>query len=182
MVPRITFVPVWDEGFFIFQWKGDLKLKLKSLDENIILKEASMDKHVPDDFYSTTNYTTMVFYNNEWVTVKEQRMDALIVVDENGAYCKKLRDIKKGDMVVCTDRGVKILSENTTDEEDSFGVSAEEEFITGFFEEEECGSIVEEEKIEEEISKEEEDNVESTAEGLSLPHEEKKKRIKRNTM
>ena len=67
-------------------------------------------------------------------------------------------------------------------EEDSFGVSAEEEFITGFFEEEECGSIVEEEKIEEEISKEEEDNVESTAEGLSLPHEEKKKRIKRNTM
>lgn len=74
------------------------------------------------------------------------------------------------------------IEEELTDEEDSFGVSAEEEFITGFFEEEECGSIVEEEKIEEEISKEEEDNVESTAEGLSLPHEEKKKRIKRNTM
>ena len=95
-------------------------MKLKDLKyKEVVLKKAELDKHVPDDFYSTTNHKTMIFYNNKWIEVEEQRMDAIIVVDGNSASCKKLRDIKQGDMVVCGDTGIKIVNENKMDEEDN---------------------------------------------------------------
>lgn len=90
-----------------------------NIDKNVLLKKATMDKHVPDDFYSTTNYTTFIYHNHQWIKVKNQRMDALIVVDENGAVCKKLRDIKRGDMVVCGDTGIKVINENNDGKEDN---------------------------------------------------------------
>lgn len=96
------------------------KFKNKNITKNILLKKAEKDKHVPDDFYSTTNYKTLVFYNNKWIEVKKQRMDALIVIDEEGASCKKLRDIKQGDMIVCGDTGVKIIKDNDVKAENSF--------------------------------------------------------------
>lgn len=92
--------------------------KYKDLNKSVILREATMDKHVPDDFYSTTNYTTLIFHNNKWIEVKEQRMDTMIVVEGEEATCRKLRDIKKGDMLVCGESGIKILNENTENEED----------------------------------------------------------------
>lgn len=88
---------------------------------SVILKEAIMDKYVPDDFYSTTNHTTMIFFDGQWITVGNQRMDALIVVKEKGAYCKKLRDIKKGDLLVCGETGVKVLKHNDLEDNGSFG-------------------------------------------------------------
>lgn len=78
--------------------------------KNAILKIAQQDKYVPDDFYSTTNYQTFISIDNQWQEVDKQRMDALIVVDQGLAFCKKLRDIKKGDQVVCGERGVKIVN------------------------------------------------------------------------
>jgi lysine-ketoglutarate reductase/saccharopine dehydrogenase-like protein (TIGR00300 family) len=80
--------------------------------DNVITKEAIKDKHVSDDFYSTTNNTTLVYYNNNWLEVRNQRMDALIVIDETGASCRKLRDIKKGDKIVCGDLGIKVINES----------------------------------------------------------------------
>jgi len=96
------------------------KLKNNNLSKNIVLKKVEQDKHVPDDFYSTTNYKTLVYHNHKWIEVKKQRMDALIVIDENDASCKKLRDIKKGDMIVCGDSGVKIVNDNEIKVENSF--------------------------------------------------------------
>lgn len=96
------------------------KFKNKNITENIVIKKVEQDKHVPDDFYSTTNYKTLVFYNDKWIEVKNQRMDALIVIDDNGASCKKLRDVKKGDMIVCGDFGVKIVKDNEEKVETSF--------------------------------------------------------------
>ncbi len=90
----------------------------KHIDENIVLKKAPMDKHVPDDFYSTTNHITKVFYKNKWIEVKNQRMDAIIVIEGEIASCRKLRDIKKGDMVVCGDTGVKIIKDKSSDNKD----------------------------------------------------------------
>lgn len=80
--------------------------------KSVILKVSEKDKNVPDDFYSTTNYTTKIFYGNKWLTVHNQRMDALIVVGNGIASCKKLREIKKGDMIVCGDTGVKLVMDN----------------------------------------------------------------------
>lgn len=89
--------------------------------EAVILKAAEKDKCVADDFYSTTNYTTMVFHENKWLTVQNQRMDAMIVINDEGASCKKLREIKKGDMVVCTEQGVKVLCDSEAQEDGDFG-------------------------------------------------------------
>lgn len=83
---------------------------------NVTLKAAEKDKYVPEDFYSTTNYATMIKLNDIWVTVQNQRMDALIVVSEQGTSCKKLREIKKGDQVVCGEEGVKIINDSKKEE------------------------------------------------------------------
>jgi lysine-ketoglutarate reductase/saccharopine dehydrogenase-like protein (TIGR00300 family) len=88
---------------------------------SVVLKEAIMDKHVPDDFYSTTNYKTVIFLEDSWITVQNQRMDAMIVVNGNGAYCKKLRDIKKGEWLVCGDAGVRVLNQLDSEDKDGFG-------------------------------------------------------------
>ncbi len=95
-----------------------MSLNKFNINKNVLLKKAPMDKHVPDDFYSTTNYTTFIYHNNQWIKVKNQRMDALIVVDKYEAVCKKLRDIKRGDMVVCGDTGVKIIRDDNDVKED----------------------------------------------------------------
>lgn len=88
--------------------------------KSILLKRVEKDSYVPDDFYSTTNYKTLVLHNNNWIEVKKQRMDALIVIDGEEAYCKKLRDIRKGDMIVCGDSGIKIVKDNNEATTDSF--------------------------------------------------------------
>jgi len=66
---------------------------------------------VPDDFYSTTNYHTYIHHQGEWRTVQDQRMDAIIRMDPDGPRCVKLRDIRKGDMVVCGHAGIKVVRE-----------------------------------------------------------------------
>src|SRR5271170_8044083 len=52
------------------------------------------DRCAPEDFYSTTNHKTYVRHGAHWVEVQNQRMDALIVVHEDQASCRRLRDIK----------------------------------------------------------------------------------------
>jgi lysine-ketoglutarate reductase/saccharopine dehydrogenase-like protein (TIGR00300 family) len=65
----------------------------------------------PDDFYSTTNHRTLVRHRQQWVEVQDQRMDALIVVAEGAARCRRLRDIRAGDLVVVGTRGIRVLPE-----------------------------------------------------------------------
>jgi lysine-ketoglutarate reductase/saccharopine dehydrogenase-like protein (TIGR00300 family) len=82
---------------------------------NVTLKPAPKDRVVPDDFYSTTNHRTFVRIGGTWVEVSKQRMDAVIIVSETstGTYaeCRKLRDVKEGEMVVCGANGVRIQPE-----------------------------------------------------------------------
>lgn len=81
--------------------------------DGVILKSAPNDMVMPRDFYSTTNNTTQIFLNNEWIDVENMMMDKCIVVDlrNNRAECKKIRDIRSGDMVVTGEKGVRILPE-----------------------------------------------------------------------
>ncbi|HZR25857.1 MAG TPA: TIGR00300 family protein [Vicinamibacterales bacterium] len=65
----------------------------------------------PEDFYSTTNHQTFVRRAGQWIAVEKQRMDAAIVLDGSRAECRKLRDIRKGDLVVAGVAGVKIVPE-----------------------------------------------------------------------
>ena len=73
------------------------------------LAEAPMDACVPEDFYSTTNHRTQIRLDGSWEDVARQRMDAVVVVEDGAARCVKLRDVRKGDLVVCGAGGVRIM-------------------------------------------------------------------------
>ena len=77
------------------------------------VQRAKKDGTAPADFYSTTNHSTEVYLDGRWRRVKNQRMDAVIVVSENGRdpACRKLRDVKRGDRVICGHEGIRILPE-----------------------------------------------------------------------
>jgi hypothetical protein len=82
------------------------------------------DRCAPEDFYSTSNHHTSVRVNGEFVEVRNQRMDAMIVVTNvvtnvamgrdtaaPEATCRRLRDLKAGDMVVTGMRGIRVTPE-----------------------------------------------------------------------
>jgi lysine-ketoglutarate reductase/saccharopine dehydrogenase-like protein (TIGR00300 family) len=87
--------------------------------EDAHLVAADRDGCAPEDFYSTTNHRTFVRRTGQWRQVERQRMDAAIVMDGDRASCRKLRDIRKGDLIVCGVSGVKIVPEFR--ERDRFG-------------------------------------------------------------
>ncbi len=72
---------------------------------------ADRDGCAPEDFYSTTNHQTYIQRGGQWVAVEHQRMDAAIVVKDGHAACRKLREIRRGDAVVCGIHGIKIVPE-----------------------------------------------------------------------
>jgi lysine-ketoglutarate reductase/saccharopine dehydrogenase-like protein (TIGR00300 family) len=76
------------------------------------LKPAEKDTCVPDDFYSTTNHRTHIRIHGRWIDVAAQRMDAVIVVDGGRAACRKLRDVKAGELVVCGHDGIRVSPES----------------------------------------------------------------------
>jgi lysine-ketoglutarate reductase/saccharopine dehydrogenase-like protein (TIGR00300 family) len=100
-----------------------------------LLRVIERDRCAPEDFYSTTNHRTLVRLNQEWVPVEEQRMDALIVVKDGRAFCRRLRDIQAGDQVVCGMRGIRVLPESKERDRLSFafmtnGISSERQVET----------------------------------------------------
>ena len=80
-------------------------------ERDVLVKPAEKDRCVPDDFYSTTNHRTHVRLGGRWVEVGKQRMDAVIVVSGTTAECRKLRDVKAGDPVVCGHDGIRVTPE-----------------------------------------------------------------------
>lgn len=75
------------------------------------LRIADRDRCAPDDFYSTTNQRTFVRLDGRWVQVEAQRMDAVIVVKDGRAVCRKLRDVRAGDAIVCGVHGIRVVPE-----------------------------------------------------------------------
>lgn len=83
--------------------------------EDATLKPAPLERVVPDDFYSTTNHRTYVRVGGQWLEVGKQRMDAVIIVSEENASkkaeCRKLRDVRQGEQVICGAHGIRIQPE-----------------------------------------------------------------------
>jgi len=79
--------------------------------KDALLKPAERDGCVPDDFYSTTNLRTEVRHGGRWIKVDQQRMDAVVVIEDGKAACRKLRDVKAGDDVVCGVEGIRAVPE-----------------------------------------------------------------------
>ncbi len=75
------------------------------------LRVAEKDCCAPEDFYSSTNQKTQVRVRGQWLEAKNQRMDAMVVVRDGVAICRRLRDIKAGDPVVVGMKGIRVVPE-----------------------------------------------------------------------
>lgn len=93
---------------------------------DVLLRPADLDGAAPEDFYSTTNHRTEVRLHGRWLGVEGQRMDAAIVVDHGRAVCRKLRDVRKGDAVVCGMHGVRVMPDVQFRDRPSFGFMSNE--------------------------------------------------------
>ena len=71
---------------------------------------APADMVFPDNFYSTTNNPTQVFFDGEWIEAEGTMMDKVIVVnsDTKKAHCRPIREVKKGDLIVVGEEGVRV--------------------------------------------------------------------------
>jgi lysine-ketoglutarate reductase/saccharopine dehydrogenase-like protein (TIGR00300 family) len=75
------------------------------------VRPADKDGCAPDAFYSSTNQQTSVRHEGRWLEVERQRMDAVIVIDGDRAVCRKLREVRRGDLVVCGVDGIRVMPE-----------------------------------------------------------------------
>lgn len=80
-------------------------------EHDALIRSVDLDGCAPPDFHSTTNQRTGVRIGGRWIPVERQRMDAAIVVDGERAECRKLRDLRTGDRVVCGLDGVRVTPE-----------------------------------------------------------------------
>src|SRR5574338_1587843 len=78
------------------------------IQQEISLKQAQKDMVMPDDFYSTTNNHTEIYYKGKWIKVENMMMDKCIVIKSGRAFCTPIREIKKGDTIVIGERGIRI--------------------------------------------------------------------------
>jgi len=99
------------------------------------LAEVTRDRCAPEDFYSTTNHRTYVRIGSEWIEVRNQRMDAIIVVRDGQAFCRRLRDLRAGDRVVVGLGGIRVVPESKERDRLAFafmsnGISSERQVET----------------------------------------------------
>ncbi len=92
------------------------------------VRKSAKDGTAPDGFYSTTNHPTEVFLNGRWRPVGNQRMDAVIVVngEDSRLVCRKLRDVVRGDRIICGHEGIRILPEFKTRDRSDFAFMSNE--------------------------------------------------------
>lgn len=88
------------------------------------LEPAPADSCVPDEFYVTTNRRTEVFLDGAWREVADMRMDGVVVAGPGGPRCRLLRDVRRGDPVVCGNRAVRIRPIFRESEGEEFGFMA----------------------------------------------------------
>jgi lysine-ketoglutarate reductase/saccharopine dehydrogenase-like protein (TIGR00300 family) len=99
------------------------------------LRTVERDKCAPEDFYSTTNHRTYIRHGQKWIEVERQRMDAMIVVEDGRADCRRLRDLRAGDRIVTGLRGIRVIPESKERDRLAFafmsnGISSERQVET----------------------------------------------------
>ncbi len=88
------------------------------------LETVAKDGVAPRDFYSTTIYPTDVRVAGKWIRASGQRMDVMLVVcnaaEGHKIECKLMRDLRKGDRIVCGIDGIRIQDRLPADMDSSF--------------------------------------------------------------
>jgi lysine-ketoglutarate reductase/saccharopine dehydrogenase-like protein (TIGR00300 family) len=73
-----------------------------------LFRPAPRDGVAPEDFYSTTHHRTEVYAQGRWREVRRQRMDGVVVLVDGEPFCRKLRDLKAGQPVLCGSTSVRL--------------------------------------------------------------------------
>jgi lysine-ketoglutarate reductase/saccharopine dehydrogenase-like protein (TIGR00300 family) len=69
---------------------------------------AEQDGILPDEFYSTTNFDTLVRIDARWVTVRDQKMDCALVIRDGEPRCVKQGQVKAGEAVALRGPGIRV--------------------------------------------------------------------------
>ncbi|MBI5866271.1 MAG: TIGR00300 family protein [Planctomycetes bacterium] len=79
--------------------------------EDAEIQLADMDGAFPEAFYSTTNQQTYVRSQKKWIEVKDQEMDCGLVHEpqSNTFRCVPVTAVRKGQPIVCGERGIKVV-------------------------------------------------------------------------
>jgi len=90
--------------------------------KDVFLVAAEANRVVPKGFYTTSNHSTEVKYEGEWIPVESIEMDFLIVVDpkKKHAAAVALGKIRKGDLVIVGEQGVSVNYPERPREESTF--------------------------------------------------------------
>jgi lysine-ketoglutarate reductase/saccharopine dehydrogenase-like protein (TIGR00300 family) len=95
-------------------------------EEDALVRTVDRDGCAPEDFYSSTNQRTQVRVGGHWRDVDKQRMDAAIVIEGDRAVCRKLRELRVGDRVVCGLDGLRVVPEFRDRERSDFSFMSNE--------------------------------------------------------
>ena len=69
---------------------------------------AEADGILPDDFYATTNFDTLVRIEGRWTKVAAQKMDCALVLRAGVPTCVKQRLVVKGEPVALRGHGIRV--------------------------------------------------------------------------
>jgi lysine-ketoglutarate reductase/saccharopine dehydrogenase-like protein (TIGR00300 family) len=125
-----------DEAMMQRLLNGLLELGCSPVDtSDAVLRTVERDCCAPEDFYSTTNHRTYIRHGQKWIEATGQRMDAVVVVRDGGAACRRLRDLRAGDQIVVGLRGIRVVPESKERDRLSFafmsnGISSERQVET----------------------------------------------------
>jgi lysine-ketoglutarate reductase/saccharopine dehydrogenase-like protein (TIGR00300 family) len=82
---------------------------------------AEADGILPDEFYSTTNFETLVRQGGRWTEVADQKMDCAIVLRDGAPRCVKQGQVKKGERVGLRGLGIRVRPPERSREAAVFG-------------------------------------------------------------
>ncbi len=91
---------------------SDALLSLGMVEEDVpeaLFKPTTKDCFVPDNFYALVGCPMQVYVNGEWRAVLHAKSNAVVVKRDEAVIAKCLYDIKKGDLVLCGDKGIRPL-------------------------------------------------------------------------
>jgi lysine-ketoglutarate reductase/saccharopine dehydrogenase-like protein (TIGR00300 family) len=69
---------------------------------------AEADGILPDEFYSTTNFETLVRMGGRWVQAQDQKMDSALVLRGGVPVCVKQGQVRKGEAVALRGGGIRV--------------------------------------------------------------------------
>jgi lysine-ketoglutarate reductase/saccharopine dehydrogenase-like protein (TIGR00300 family) len=82
---------------------------------------AEADGILPDEFYSTTNFDTLVRIDGRWAQALDQKMDCALVMREGAPRCVKQRLVRRGESVLLRGGGIRVRPPERSREASVFG-------------------------------------------------------------